>query len=52
MKMNNLPDYIRLLYNVNERFSHLGKKKKKSLDRIVKVLDEGLEAILGEDPSL
>ena len=27
-------------------------KKKKSLDRIVKALDEGLEAILGEDPSL
>ena len=28
------------------------KKKKKSLDRIIKALDGGQEAILGEDPLL
>ena len=49
--MNSFPAYITLLYNVNERFSYL-KKKKKSLDRIIKALDGGQEAILGEDPLL
>ena len=39
--MNSFPAYITLLYNVNEKSSHLKKKKKiKSLDRIIKALDE------------